>query len=102
MSTENIDRISNIPESKLQVKGQYSIEETTERVRNAFLELYKSNPQLYDECDIENVKTNEFAVKRFVLWNDLDIDKSVKQLDETIKWRKEQGVNIKSNSILFS
>lgn len=99
MSTEEIEKVSNILESKLNIKGKYSLEETIDKVRDGFLKLYKINPQLYDECDIEKVKTNEFTVKRFVLWNDLDVDKSIKQLDEAMKWRKESEVNIKSNHL---
>jgi len=62
-------------------------------VRDQFLEINAKNANLFDTLDVERVRSNEFAVKRFVLWNNYDLNKSVKQLVEAMKWRKDNGIN---------
>ena len=62
-------------------------------VRNQFLEISAKNGNLFEAIDVERVRSNEFAVKRFVLWNNYDLNKSVKQLVEAMKWRKDNAIN---------
>lgn len=72
-----------------------SIDELVVKVRQLFLKHYELNPQDYDESDIERVTNNEFTVKRFIIWNKLDPDAALKQLDECMKWRKSFGINLR-------
>jgi hypothetical protein len=69
------------------------IKELVEELRKKFLERYKNNPENYDPIDIENIKNNDFPVKRFLISQNLDINEAIEQLDECMKWRKSYGVN---------
>jgi hypothetical protein len=69
------------------------IKELVEELRKKFLERYKNNPENYDPIDIENIRNNDFPVKRFLTNQNLDINKAIEQLDECMKWRKTNGVN---------
>jgi hypothetical protein len=69
------------------------ISELVEELRKKFLERYKNNPENYDPIDIENIRNNDFPIKRFLTYQNLDINEAIEQLDESMKWRKSYGVN---------
>lgn len=87
---------NNENEENEENEKQLILNELIIRLRNEFLSKAEQNLADYDECDIERVKHNEFTVKRFLLWNKLNYEKSFQQLDNCMKWRKTSGVNSKS------
>lgn len=63
-------------------------------VRSKFLEsAANENESLYDEVDIERVRTHDWTVQRHILDRDHNLDDAVAMLKDTMKWRKENDVN---------
>lgn len=63
-------------------------------VRSKFLESVAiENEDLYDQVDIERVKSHDWTVQRYILDRDHKLDDAVEMLKETMKWRKENDVN---------
>lgn len=67
-----------------------------ESVRKTVLSRVKLNPECYDEEDIERIKTNDWCVRRFVLYHKGDEKVALEQLDKSLKWRHDYGVNKKN------
>lgn len=78
---------------------QLPIESTSlSSIREKLLQRYNHNKSLYDEIDVNNCLTSDFAVQRFIDDKNGDLDEALEQLDATLKWRKEFGVNTRSDS----
>ena len=61
-------------------------------LRQKFVECYENSPEDFDPIDVENVKTNNFQIKRFLTYNNLNKSQAFDQLIEAMKWRKSYGV----------
>ena len=62
-------------------------------VRQRINEIYESDPVKYDKVDIDKLAQDDWSALRYIKWNRGDIDQSVKQLEECLRWRHEFGVN---------
>jgi hypothetical protein len=85
-----------MPESKLVEDDRQFIPE----LRQQFLDRYNKEPEKYDEIDVKNVETNDWSVLRFIKYNHQDISKALDHLDTALQWRKEFGLNERSESDL--
>lgn len=75
-------------------------EEQIGELRTQFLRRASQSPELYHEKDIRNVKESDWTVKRFLYYNENDMDKSLEHMDNAMRWRKEYGVNDKTEADL--
>lgn len=82
-----------MPKNNISDTSQISVDVLVSDLRKRFLECYQNNPQDYDPIDVENIQNNDFSVKRFLTYNNLDSKTAFEQLDENMKWRKIYGVN---------
>ncbi|CAG2162973.1 unnamed protein product [Oppiella nova] len=62
------------------------------QVRQRFLEDYTNNPDVYNEEDVERIRTNDWYVKRFLLARRRNVDEAYEMLRNTIRWRQEFGL----------
>ena len=70
------------------------------QVRQYVLKKCESEPDKYDQEDIDRVRTDQWTVLRFLKWNRGETDKSGEQLDACLRWRHEFGVNTRSEADL--
>jgi len=68
-----------------------------EKLKKQFLQHYESNVDLYDECDVNSVRTCNWTVERFLLSHRGNEEMAFKNLCDAMKWRKSFGVNNRSD-----
>ncbi|RWS27732.1 motile sperm domain-containing protein 2-like protein [Leptotrombidium deliense] len=66
---------------------------SVEKVREMFLAIYENNEELFDERDVNKVKTDEWTVLRFLKDKQNSEKQALDALVEAMKWRKSFGVN---------
>lgn len=73
------------------VPSPESIEQKIQQVRSIILEQYEHNEELYHEKDIEYVRTDDWAVERFIR-RGKTVEKSSQLLDNVLKFRLEMDM----------
>ncbi|CAG2166919.1 unnamed protein product, partial [Oppiella nova] len=69
-------------------------------VRQAICAKHEADPQLYDEVDVERVRTDDWSSLRYIKWNRGEVDKCIAQLDACLQWRRQFGVNVRTEADL--
>lgn len=64
-----------------------------EEVRSRFLKEVESDPNSFDEADVEKVMKEEWTVKRFIGYKKNDLTDATTALTNSMKWRKSFGVS---------
>ncbi|XP_054159375.1 motile sperm domain-containing protein 2-like [Oppia nitens] len=68
--------------------GQLVIE-----LRQRFLEEYDNNRDLYNDEDVDTIRTNDWYVKRFLLARRRDVDQAFHMIRDTMRWRQQFGLS---------
>lgn len=63
--------------------------EDIQRLREMFLQEVSSNPDLYDDEDVDRIRSTDFFVQRFINFLSQGVDKAFEQMKETFQWRKK-------------
>ena len=69
-------------------------------VRQQIVDCYENDPDKYDQVDIEKVEQDDWTCLRFIKWNRGDPDKAIEQLNSCLQWRREYGINHRSEADL--
>jgi hypothetical protein len=69
--------------------------ELINKVRENFLERYEKCKESYDEIDIQNIKSNDWSVWRFLRPEKYNPETALEKLDNAMKWRKEFNINFR-------
>ncbi|XP_054156832.1 motile sperm domain-containing protein 2-like [Oppia nitens] len=80
-----------------------SIKESIKRHRNEVQELrhcflterYAKQPELYDECDIQKLRSTDWPVWRFLRTERYNAETALEKLDRCLRWRRESDINYK-------
>lgn len=83
----------SLQKKRYSVATETMLEQLIIELRQRFLDVYEKSPEDYDPIDVNNIKTNDFQIKRFLNNNNLNANESLDQLVEAMKWRKAFGVH---------
>ncbi|CAG2118580.1 unnamed protein product, partial [Medioppia subpectinata] len=69
-------------------------QELIKEVRQLFLDSAREGDcDLYDPNDVHTVRTNDYAIHRFLMANDMNAKQAYSQLREAYRWRREFPVH---------
>lgn len=63
------------------------------QIRKKHEENLKNENNIYHQIDIDRLFQTDWFIRRFLVANHGDLDKTIHQLDKCLKWRKEFDVN---------
>jgi hypothetical protein len=64
-----------------------------EELRTRFLAESSTNHDLYYEEDVNDIRTKDWAVRRYLQSRKCDVDEALKMMINAMKWRKTIGIN---------
>ena len=67
------------------------------KVRDLLVDEMTRHSELYDECDLQRVKCNDWTVQRFLIASRVDVDKAFTMARDAMQWRKSFGVNTRTD-----
>lgn len=82
-----------VPLDKPESKDPINNHPKKEELRAKVLQYIKENPEDFDLCDQEMLKTSDLWINRFLNFHKQTFDQAYNHLIETFKWRKEFEVN---------
>ena len=74
------------------VSDNTQLQELISGLRHKLLDNYGECPDDYDPVDMEMIKTNDFQIKRFITYNNMNEKQAFAQLTDAMKWRKSHGI----------
>ncbi|KAJ6218849.1 hypothetical protein RDWZM_004661 [Blomia tropicalis] len=80
-------------QSSSTTKDEAELKLSIENVRKQFLLEASKEPDLYYQCDIESVKSDQWWTERFIKWNQRNETNALKQMLNTFRWRKSFGIH---------
>ena len=66
------------------------------KVRDKLENEFKTHPDLYDACDLDRLRDNDWYIRRYLLATRLDVENAFVMARDAMKWRKEFGVNYRT------
>ena len=68
-----------------------------DKVRERLVSEMTAHSDLYDECDLERVRSNDWVIKRFLLVMKGDVENAFVAVRDAMKWRKSYEVNTRTD-----
>ena len=68
-----------------------------DKIRERLVSEMTTHSDLYDECDLERVRSNDWAIQRFLMINRGDVEKTFIAVRDAMQWRKSFGVNTRTD-----
>ncbi|XP_053312924.1 motile sperm domain-containing protein 2 [Spea bombifrons] len=75
------------------------IQETRKKFNQDYLQAPDSSDR-YDSRDVERLQKDDTWLESYLLWRHNVMDDALKMIDESLKWRKEIGINDLSESVI--
>ncbi|NP_001088926.1 motile sperm domain containing 2 S homeolog [Xenopus laevis] len=76
---------------------EQQIQETRKRFTQEYLQ---DKADKYDSRDVDRLQTDDALVENYLMWRHCVTEDALKMIDESLKWRKEIGVNDLSESTI--